>query len=83
MAKENTFKNGAGKAGSQHDDNANISISIVLHKTQVQIDQRPQHIISSHAEPNRRESHKYPKMHWHRRSLPKYKSNNTDTESNN
>jgi hypothetical protein len=34
-------------------------IYITLHKTQVQVDQRPQHKIG-YTEPNRRESGKYP-----------------------
>ena len=42
-----------------------------MHKTQVQMDQRPQHKTSD-TEPYRRESGKYTLTHWHREPLPKY-----------
>ena len=51
-----------------------------MHKTQVQMDQRPQHK-ASYTEPYRRESGKYTWMHWHREPFPKYNSSSTDTET--
>ena len=43
---------------SQKQKNANRSIFIILHKTQVQVDQRPQHK-TRYTEPDRRESGEY------------------------
>ena len=43
--------------GRWHVEESNRSISIALHKTQVQVDQKPQHKFS-YTEANRRESGK-------------------------
>ena len=59
-----------------------LGSNITMHKTQIQMDQRPQHK-ASHTEPHRRESGKYTWTHWHRRPLPKYNPSSTDTERNN
>ena len=51
-----------------------------MHKTQVQMDERPQYK-SNHTEPDRGESGKYPSMHGHRRPLSKYNPSSKDNKS--
>ena len=58
-------------------NNANQSVSITLHKTQVQVNQTPQHKARC-TEPDRRESWKALK-HWLRRQLPGQNANSTGT----
>ena len=58
------------------------AVSIPMYKTQVQVDQRPQHK-SSFTELDRKESRKQPRIQGHRRLLYKYRTSSTDTESNN
>ena len=48
-------KNGAGVTDVNMQKNANRTISITVHKSQSQVDQRPQHKIR-YIEPDRRES---------------------------
>ena len=55
--KEASSTNGSGITGCQYIEDTNKSISITLHKTQVQVDQRTQHK-SSYTEAIRRESGK-------------------------
>ena len=65
------------------------SLSLTLHTLQhklssvfeIQLDQRSQYK-TNHTETHNRESRKYSRMHWHRRSLPKYKSSSSDSERN-
>ena len=58
MEKKAYLTSGAGITGYQHVEIENRPISISTHKTQIQVDQRPQHK-TSHSEPYRRESGKY------------------------
>ena len=61
--------------------NENRSISILMHKTQVRMDQGPQYKFN-YTKPDGKESGKYSSMHGHKRPLPKYNPSSTDTERN-
>jgi hypothetical protein len=59
IKKKASSTNGAGLTGCCTNKNANRSIFITMHKTQVQVDQNPQHK-TRHTEPDRRKSEEYP-----------------------
>ena len=61
---------------------ANRSLSITLHKTQVQVDQEPQHK-TRHSKSNREESGEEPWTHWYRRQLPEQNTSGSGSQINN
>ena len=77
--KEASSTNGAGLTECLHVEESTF---ITLHKTQVQVDQWPQHKIG-YIKSNRRESGELPWTHCHRIQLPEQYTNTSGTESNN
>jgi hypothetical protein len=54
---------------------------IALHKTQVQVDQEPQHK-TANTKSHRIKSKKYPLTHWYRRQFPEQKTNGSGSNIN-
>jgi hypothetical protein len=71
MQNKSISTNGAGLTGSQSACwRMKTDPCVTLHKTQVQMDQGPQHK-TRYTESNRRESGKEPWTHWNCRKVPK------------
>lgn len=79
--KESISTNGVGLTGFLH-IKACKQTCIYHNRTQVQVDQRPQHK-TGHTKSNRRESGELPSTYWQRRQIPEQNTNRSGTKINN